>query len=143
MNLEESIELTVKGCGVDLYDIVNVKENSTSIYRIYITSIEGINLDKCAEVSRMISPILDIHEPQGGKYNLEVSSPGIERKLKRPAHYIASIGEKIKVKDYDKEIVTGTLKGANEDSIVLKTADEELTISYDDISSASTYYEWN
>jgi len=143
MNLEESIELTVKGCGVDLYDIVNVKENDTSIYRIYITSIEGINLDKCAEVSRMISPLLDIHEPQGGKYNLEVSSPGIERKLKRPAHYIASLGEKIKVKDFDKEIVTGTLKSANEEGIVLKTEDEELSISYDDISSASTYYEWN
>jgi len=143
MNLEESIELTVKGCGVDLYDIVNVKENDTSIYRIYITSIEGINLDKCAEVSRMISPLLDIHEPQGGKYNLEVSSPGIERKLKRPAHYVASLGEKIKVKDFDKEIVTGTLKSANEEGIVLKTEDEELSISYDDISSASTYYEWN
>ncbi|NQY94858.1 MAG: ribosome maturation factor RimP [Campylobacteraceae bacterium] len=142
MNLEESIELTVKGCGVDLYDIVNVKENRTSIYRIFITSKDGINLDKCAEVSRMISPLLDVHEPLGGKYNLEVSSPGIERKLKRSEHYIASIGEKIQVKDYDKEIVVGTLKSADEDGIVLLTENEELTISYDDISSASTYYEW-
>jgi len=143
MNLEESVELTVKGCGVELYDIVNVKENDTSIYRIYITSSDGINLDKCAEVSRMISPLLDVHEPQGGKYNLEVSSPGIERKLKRPAHYTASIGEKVKVKDYDKEIVIGTLKSADEDGIVLLLENEELTISYNDISSASTYYEWN
>ena len=142
MNLEESIELTVKGCGVDLYDIVNVKENRTSIYRIFITSKDGINLDKCAEVSRMISPLLDVHEPLGGNYNLEVSSPGIERKLKRSEHYIASVGEKIQVKDYDKEIVVGTLKSADEDGIVLLTENEELTISYDDISSASTYYEW-
>ena len=90
----------------------------------------------------MISPLLDVHEPLGGNYNLEVSSPGIERKLKRSEHYIASVGEKIQVKDYDKEIVVGTLKSADEDGIVLLTENEELTISYDDISSASTYYEW-
>ena len=142
MNLEESIELTVKGCGVELYDIVNVKENDTSIYRIFITSIEGINLDKCAEVSRMISPLLDVHEPLGGKYNLEVSSPGIERKLKRPEHYIASLGENIRVKDYEKDIVTGILKAADFEKIVLKTENGQETISYDDISSASTYFEW-
>ncbi|OUR74165.1 ribosome maturation factor RimP, partial [Arcobacter sp. 31_11_sub10_T18] len=55
----------------------------------------------------------------------------------------ASIGEKVKVKDYDKEIVIGTLKSADEDGIVLLIENEELTISYNDISSASTYYEWN
>jgi len=142
MNLEESIELTVNGCGAQLYDIVNVKENDTSIYRIYITATGGINLDKCAEVSRMISPILDIHEPLGGKYNLEVSSPGIERKLKRPAHYIASIGENVRVKDFDKAIVEGKLKTANDCEIVLETNEGDETISYDDISTASTYYIW-
>lgn len=75
MTLDESIEIAVDGCGVNLYDIVTVKENETNIYRIYITSPNGINLDKCAEVSRQISPLLDIHEPLHGKYNLEVSSP--------------------------------------------------------------------
>ena len=142
MNLEESIELTVNGCGVELYDIVNVKENDTSIYRIFITSKDGINLDKCAEISRLISPLLDVHEPLGGKYNLEVSSPGIERKLKRPAHYVASIGDNIRVKDYDKNVTLGKLKAADDNEIVLETEHGEEIISYDEISSASTYYEW-
>ncbi len=143
MNLEESIELTVKGCGVELYDIVNVKENDTSIYRIFITSKDGVNLDKCAEISRLISPLLDVHEPLGGKYNLEVSSPGIERKLKRPEHYVASIGENVRVKDFDKVITEGKLKSANDNEIVLVTEDGDQLISYDNISSASTYYDWN
>ncbi len=143
MNLEESIELTVKGCGVELYDIVNVKENDTSIYRIFITSQEGINLDKCAEISRLISPLLDVHEPLGGKYNLEVSSPGIERKLKRAEHYAASLGENVRVKDFDKGITEGKLKSADNDGIVLSTETGDKNINYDDISSASTYYDWN
>ena len=142
MNLEESIELTVKGCGVELYDIVNVKENDTSIYRIFVTAKDGINLDKCAEISRLISPLLDVHEPLGGKYNLEVSSPGIERKLKRTEHYIASIGENIRVKDFDKGITLGKLKAADENEIVLETEHGEEIITYDEISSASTYYDW-
>jgi len=143
MNLEESIELTVNGCGAELYDIVNIKENDTSIYRIFITHKDGINLDKCAEISRLISPLLDVHEPLGGKYNLEVSSPGIERKLKRPAHFISSIGENVSIKDYNKDIIQGKLKSADDNEIVLETKDGEETITYDDISSARTYYEWN
>ena len=83
MNLEESIEMTIQGCGAELYDIVTTREHDRRIYRIFITSKDGINLDKCAEVSRLISPILDIDEPLSGEYALEVSSPGIERKLKK------------------------------------------------------------
>lgn len=102
MNLEESIEIAVQGCGAEVYDIVTLKENDANIFRVYVTSKDGINLDKCAEISRMISPILDLDEPMNGKYNLEVSSPGIERKLKNPRHYKASIGEKVKLKDFEK-----------------------------------------
>ena len=142
MNLEETIEMTVKGCGVELYDIVTTKENERNIFRVYISSQNGVSLDKCAEVSRLISPILDIDEPLNGKYNLEVSSPGIERKLKKPRHYIASIGSLIRVKDFDKNVLKGKLESANDIEIKVKIEDEIQTIAYNDISSASTYYEW-
>lgn len=142
MNLEESIEIAVQGCGAEVYDIVTTKENDTNIFRVYVTSKDGISLDKCAEISRMISPILDIEEPMGGKYNLEVSSPGIERKLKKPQHYAASIGEKIKLKDFDKNIIKGELISTNDEEIKIKTEHGEEIITYDEISSASTYFEW-
>jgi len=142
MTLEESIQIAVEGCGVSLYDIVNLKENDMNIYRVYITSSEGISLDKCAEVSRQISPLLDVHEPLSGKYNLEVSSPGIERKLKKIAHFKASINENIRIKDFDKNILEGKLLRADENEIVIQTEHGEEIVSYDEISSASTYYEW-
>jgi len=142
VNLEESIEIAVQGCGAEVYDMVSLKENDMNIFRVYVTSIDGINLDKCAEISRMISPILDLEEPMNGKYNLEVSSPGIERKLKNPRHFKASIGDKIKLKDFDKNITKGELISADEDEIKIKTEHGEEIISYDEISSASTYFEW-
>lgn len=142
MNLEESIEIAVKGCGAEVYDIVTAKENARNIYRVYVTTQDGINLDKCAEISRMISPILDLDEPMNGDYALEVSSPGIERKLKKPQHFKASIKEEIRVKYFNKDIVLGKLLFANEEEIKLDTKDGEKIITYDEISAASTYYKW-
>lgn len=142
MNLEESIEIAVQGCGAELYDIVSTKEHDRNIFRVYVTQSGGISLDKCAEISRMISPILDIEEPMNGIYNLEVSSPGIERKLKKSQHFKASIGENVRVKDFNKDIVKGKLTFADDIEIKVETEHGEEIISYDEVSAASTYYEW-
>ena len=142
MNLEESIKLAVESLGAQLYDIVSTREHDDNIYRVFVTAPGGINLDKCAEISRMISPILDIEEPMGGKYRLEVSSPGIERKLKRTEHFIASVGEKVRVKDLATETYKGELVAATNDSITIKTELGEEVIEYGSILSASTYFEW-
>jgi ribosome maturation factor RimP len=143
MTVEDSIELTVKGCGVELYDIVNFKENDILIYRIYISSKDGIDLEKCSQVSRLISPIFDIHFNDSKKYHLEVSSPGIERKLTKPKHFILSIGQYIKIKDHDKNLILGTLADANDEFIKMNTDDNfEKIIYYNYISNAMTVYQW-
>ncbi len=141
-NLENTIKLTVESLGASLYDIVTTRENDRNIYRIYVTAQGGISLDKCAEISRMISPILDVDEPMSGEYILEVSSPGIERKLKKTEHYLASIGEKVKVKDVATDVFKGELIAANDETITIKTEFGEETLSYDSIISGSTYFEW-
>ena len=144
MELEEQIKIAVEGCDVLLYDIVKAKENNDNIFRVYISSKDGINLDKCQEVSNMISPILDIHEPMRGKYRLEVSSPGIERKLTKKEHFLGSIGENIKGKEYSTETFKGKLLSFENDILTLQYEDsnETFDIKYDDILSASTYYNW-
>lgn len=143
MNLEESIKITVEGCGASLYDIAQTKENDKNIYRVYITSKDGVNLDKCAEISRLISPILDIHEPMNGEYYLEVSSPGIERKLKTLDHFKASIGELVRIKDFDKNRYNGKLLLVEDSKITVQIdGNENLEIEFNDISSASTYFDW-
>ena len=142
MNLEESIKLAVESLGAKLYDISTVKEHDKNIFRVSVTAEGGVSLDKCAEISRMISPILDVDEPMNGEYILEVSSPGIERKLKKKEHFISSIGEKVRVKDFATDIYKGELIFADEEKIVLKTEFGEEEITYDNILSASTYFEW-
>lgn len=134
--------MTVEGCGLQLYDIVTVKENDQNIFRVLITSKEGVNLDQCAQVSQLISPILDVNEPMNGNYNLEVSSPGIERKLKKPEHFQASIGENVKVKDIATEVYKGKLIEADDEKIVIETEFGQEQIKYDMILSASTYFQW-
>jgi len=144
MELEESIKLAAEGCGVDLYDITQTKENKINILRVYISHKDGVNLDKCAHVSRMISPLLDIQEPMNGKYTLEVSSPGIERKLKTLHHFECSVGSSVKMKNYDTEVFKGELLSVKDGVISFKDLDENIQeINYDDILSASTYYDWN
>ena len=142
MNLEESIKLAVESLGAKLYDITTTKEHDRNIFRVLVTADGGISLDKCAEISRMISPILDVDEPMSGEYILEVSSPGIERKLRKKEHFIASVGEKVKIKDFATETYKGELIFADNDKIVVKTefGDEELT--YDSILAAATNFEW-
>ena len=142
MSLEESIKLTVESLGAKLYDISTLREHDKNIFRVSITCEGGVNLDKCAEISRMLSPILDVDEPMSGEYILEVSSPGIERKLKKKEHFISSVGEKVRVKDLATDVFKGELILANEDKIVIKTEFGEEELTYDNILSASTYFEW-
>ena len=142
MSLEESIKLAVESLGANLYDIVTVKEHDRNIFRVLVTTPNGISLDKCAEISRMISPILDVDEPMGGEYILEVSSPGIERKLRKKEHFIASVGEKVKIKNFATETYKGELISADNEKIVVKTEFGEEKITYDNILAAATYFEW-
>ena len=142
MNLEEQIKLIVENNDLKLYDIVTTKEHDRNIFRVVVTSKDGVNLDKCAEISRLISPLLDIEEPLNGVYNLEVSSPGIERKLKKKEHFIASIGELVKVKNYETEVFKGELLSADDEKIIVKTEFGEEEVKYDNILSAATYFEW-
>lgn len=145
MELEESIKLAVEGCGVDLYDIQTTKEHKVNVLRVYISHKDGVNLDKCAHVSRMISPLLDIQEPMHGKYNLEVSSPGIERKLKTLHHFKCSIGCDVKVKEFTTQTFKGKLLEVTDDGVItIDDVDNGVqTTQFDNVLSASTYYNWN
>jgi len=100
-------------------------------------------LDKCAEVTRILSPILDLEPPVNGHYTLEVSSPGIERPLKTIEQYKASIGDLIKVKLINTDKIIGSLDSLEDGTLTIKEEDGEITkISLDDIDKARTYYKW-
>jgi len=143
MTTKETIVNILNDCNVDLYDIETVSENERKIFRIYITSKDGINLDKCSEVTKILSPILDLEPPLNGEYTLEVSSPGIERPLRKNEHYLGSIGETIKVKLINTDKIIGKLESFEEGKLTLVEDDGEvITLALDDIEKARTYYKW-
>ena len=138
----DSIEKIIQSLGASLYDIEVVSEFDETIFRVMITKQGGVNLDDCAEVSRELSPFLDVNPPMGNEYRLEVSSPGIERKLINPKHFIQSIGEKVKLKITEVGQVIGLLKDANEKEIVIEVNGETKIFTYPQINKARTYFEW-
>jgi len=126
----ETIKNIVEDNGVFLYDIELTEENDQKFFRIYITKKEGITLDDCSKITKIISPIIDINPPTNEHYFLEVSSPGINRSLKKPIHFINSI-----------EYIAKLLK-ADDNKIVIEDKNKETIIPYSEISKANTYIKW-
>lgn len=139
----EKIEKIIESLGAKLYDDVVLKESGNTIYRVYITAKDGVTLDLCAEITRMISPIIDLNPPVGGKYFLEVSSPGIERKLKRLNHFENAIGELVSITTMSKDKFKGKLVQASKESITIEFKDNTTKdIPYSDIKKAKTYFDF-
>lgn len=134
---------------MELYDISTVSEFDETIYRISVVSTEivdgkrsPVSLDACAELSRMISPLLDVTPPVSGDYRMEVGSPGIERKLNNIKHFNLSIGERVSLVLNDKTKIRGILSKVDGSKIYLDVEGEEISLDYSDINKAKTYFEW-
>jgi len=139
----ETIKNIIKENGASYYDSEIVSENGHKIFRIFIIAKDGVNLDLCAKISRIISPIIDLNPPVNGAYTLEVSSPGIERSLKKPEHFEGSIGEFIKIKLINTDKIIGKLESFDGKTLKILEDDGEFTqINLEDIDKARTYYKW-
>lgn len=143
MNLETQIAKIIEANGAALYDIEIVTEFDETIFRVLVTKVGGVDLDLCATISHELSPFLDVHPPMSQKYRLEISSPGIERKLTKPVHFKNAIGEKVKLKITGGEKLKGVLKSADNDGIVVETKQGDESFEYGTINTAKTYFDWN
>ncbi len=116
------------------------------IVRITVDAEDSLGVDRIAELSRAISRLIDEEDPFSGSYTLEVSSPGLERKLRRPEHFTKSVGRTAKVKTHapiaGSKTATGTMVGAADDGFRLQVDDEAHDIAYSQIASAHTVFEW-
>jgi len=96
--LTEMLEPGVEALGFELVGIEFVRAGKHSILRVFIDHENGITVDDCADVSHQVSAILDVEDPISTEYNLEVSSPGMDRPLFKEKHYIESVGEVVQVR---------------------------------------------
>ncbi|MCL4165453.1 UNVERIFIED_CONTAM: hypothetical protein GTU68_006161 [Idotea baltica] len=112
----------------------------TSILRIYIDSDAGITVTDCAKASRQFSAILDVADPISNRYTLEVSSPGMDRPLAKPQHFIDIVGSEVKIKMATlvngRRRFTGELVEANETFAVVEVDGEQTELPYVDMDRA-------
>ena len=148
--IEEKVEQLLKDpiekLGYSLYDVEYVKEGPEYYLRIYIDKESGIDLNDCEKVSNEINEILDKADYIKEQYYLEVSSPGIERKLRKDKHLEQNISKNVEIKLFKKDNngkkeYTGKLKAFNQEEIIIE-ADKEITIERKNIAQIKTIYEW-
>jgi len=100
----------------------------------------GVTLDDCTRISRIVSDLLDVHDPVPGSYNLEVSSPGINRPLVKIEDYERFAGQKVVIKMVramdGRKRFKGMLKGVRHGNIVVESADGEFVLPIDEIKKA-------
>jgi ribosome maturation factor RimP len=144
--LWQVVEPYVAAEGIELDDIELTGNGTSGKVRITVDSKEPVDVGRIADLSRGISRLLDEHEPYEGSYTMEVSTPGLERKLRRPRHYEKSVGARIKVKtrpEIDGERVhTGTLVETDQEGFVMNVDGSERHIEYGDVTSAQTVFVW-
>lgn len=137
-----------RGIGVDIVDIEFLGGGRHRVLRIYIDKDGGVTHSDCEAMSTQLSEVLDAGDLiPGGQYTLEVSSPGVERKLTRPRDFEKSVGKKVKVVLREAisggETWIGTLQGFAEDVLTVETADGKTArIPLDKIKKANLKFEW-
>ncbi len=126
--------------GYELSDLEFRLGGNGGLVRVFIDKPEGIDLDDCEKVSLALSALLDVEEPVPGKYSLEVSSPGLDRKLTKVEHFQRFVGEVVKVQMRfpiaGRRRFRGTLVSLDKENIVVEVDGESHSLALATIDTA-------
>lgn len=129
---------------LEIVDVEFRRETRGMVLRLYLDrrgGVGGVSLDDLTRVSRQLGDVLDVHDAIPGSYNLEVSSPGINRRLRRPDHFQRYLGKKVRVRTAGpldgRRSFVGVLEAVNSDGIVVGTAEGSHTIRFAEIAQAN------
>lgn len=129
---------------LELDDVELLGRGRGTLLRVVIDG-EGLDIERLADVSRGLSRLLDEATDLTESYQLEVTSPGLERKLRLPGHYLKSIGREVLVKvggDQGKTTLRGTLVAANDEDFTVLGEEGETVVPYRDVATAKTVFRW-
>lgn len=134
------VQSTIENEGYELVDVEYVKEGGSWYLRIYIDKEGGVTLDDCEMVSKIIDTILEDKDIISKSYSLEVSSPGIERPLKKDDDFRRFEGNEVVIKTYEpinnRKKIKGILLGLEENNIVIRVDEQKYYIPKDKVASA-------
>jgi ribosome maturation factor RimP len=117
------------------FDLIEV-EYSGGILRLTIDKPGGVSLDDCVAVNRRVGILLDALDPIQGRYKLEVSSPGLNRKIKAPKEFEHFAGRKVKVQTKE-QTIRGTIRHLEGETLVLDADGSEFRVAVKDIIKAN------
>jgi ribosome maturation factor RimP len=141
-HLEAALSPVVTDQGMELVDLEFRTEGTGWVLRLFVDRQGGVTVEDCARVSRDCSVVLDAEDLIDKRYRLEVSSPGIERRLRKPAHFEDQVGNRVRV-EMKKPVggrrrVTGELLEVGPTGIAVQAArDESVEIAFDNIKKAN------
>lgn len=143
--LNELLQPVVESMQFEYVGLEYLSGAKPSVLRVYIDQEQGITVDDCADVSRQISAVLDVEDPIAGEYNLEVSSPGLNRPLFTADHYQQVVGERIKVQTRlpvdGRRKFTGKLLSADDSQIEMEIDNSQVTLSVNDIDKGKLIFD--
>ena len=151
-SIAERVEALVEPCitelGYRIWDVEYVKEGAEWYLRITLDSDDGIDIDDCEKVSRAINPIIDEADPIEDFYYLEVSSPGLERVLRKPEHFEASIGSEVEIRlfapdENKKKSYIGILSAYDAEMLTVDMDQTSQKIPMSKISKVQTVFDFS
>ena len=138
--LQQMLEPEVVAAGCELWGIEYVDHSRSVILKIYIEKLSGVTVDDCARVSDQVSAVLDVEDPISGHYTLEVSSPGIDRRLFAATHFVTCKGVQVSVSLKSaidgRRRFKGLLCGMEDDDVVVRIDDDEYLLPIEQIEKA-------
>jgi ribosome maturation factor RimP len=145
--IEATVAPVVAARGLDLYDVQVTGTGRARVVRVAVDAPGGVDLDAVAEVTRAVSAALDADDLFDGQYALEVTSPGLERVLRRPPHFQGAVGSTVSIKTAARDGVPaqrrhGTLVAADDTGLEFEVDGVTERLSYDDVAQARTVFDW-
>jgi ribosome maturation factor RimP len=141
------VEPAIRGQGYDLVDVEWKHESGAWVLRAFIDREGGVTLDDCSNVSHLLSATLDVSDLIKVPYTLEVSSPGLNRPLKKEADFRRFVGKKAKIRTKRpigeaRRNFSGTLVGVEDGKVKIDVGDQICDVPVDEVEKANLVYEF-
>jgi ribosome maturation factor RimP len=145
--VEELVQPYLSAQGAELVDLEYARpRRGRGILRLFVDRPGGITLAELSRISRVVGDLLDVHDFIPGSYNLEVSSPGLTRALKKPEDYQRYVGRLVRLTTRapweGRQVHTGILQGLKDDQVCLREGDSLLCIPLSEIARARLDIDW-
>ena len=145
--VSQLIEPVLEEMDLELVDVEYVTERGRPILRITIDKPGGVIIDDCAAVSREIGDLIDINDTLSGRYVLEVSSPGLNRRLKKEKDFLQAVGKRVRLKTVSpidrRRNFEGKLLSFEEGTLLMDLGNNQVQLSLMDLEKANLVYEFD